>query len=81
MTEEKLQKANELKTKIDRIQKQLEFWKQAKRFNRDAISMYDYKNNSFEVNVCNIDFEVMKTLAISKIEKDLKAVTDEFNNL
>lgn len=80
MTEDKLQKANDLKTKIDRIKKQLDLWKQAKGM-RDSINLCGANGHSVDVFSYNIDFEVMKTLAISKIEKDLKAVTDEFNNL
>lgn len=80
MTEDKLQKANDLKTKIDRIKKQLDLWKQAKGM-RDSINLCGTNGHILDVFSYNIDFEVMKTLAISKIEKDLKAVIDEFNNL
>lgn len=80
MTNEQLQNGIRMAEEIKYLEKQLERWNEAIRFSNSSISLFDSKCR-VEVETKYIDFDVVKALAISKIEKRLKEVKEQFENL
>ena len=69
MTEERLKKANELLERIKEYQKEIASWGMAVRFrNKEGRTGF-------------IDFEVVKTLTLARLKKDLEVLETEFKNL
>lgn len=83
MTNEQLQNGAKLAEKIGALELQLEGWKRATRFTYDNVTLYSKGDNlSFDkIKTSYIDFDVMKTLAIARIEKELNELKTEFENL
>lgn len=80
---EKLQKANDLGKELDRLEKKLQIWKKAERLDSIDISHLNFHGGRNQESVSNefVDFEVLKTLTISAIEKRLQEVKNEFEQL
>lgn len=83
MTNEQLQNGAKLAEKIGALEAQLEGWKRAIRFPYDYVTLYSKGDDrSFDkIKTSYIDFDVMKTLAIARIEKELNELKIEFENL
>lgn len=83
MTNEQLQNGAKLAEKIGALEAQLEGWKRATRFTYENVTLYSKGDNqSFDrIKTSYIDFDVMKTLTIARIEKELNELKTEFENL
>lgn len=80
MTEERLKKSNELSGKIKKYQREIDFWEKAVRFRSDDLALRS-DNIAYEVKTEYIDFEVMKTLTLARLKKELEVLETEFKNL
>lgn len=80
MTEERLKKANELLERIKKYQKEIASWKMAVSFRNKEVSLRS-GDMGYEVRTGFIDFEVVKTLTLARLEKDLEVLETEFKNL
>lgn len=80
MTEERLKKANELLERIKEYQKEIASWKMAVSFRNKEVSLRS-DGTSYEVRTGFIDFEVIKTLTLARLKKDLESLETEFKNL
>lgn len=81
MTNEQLDKGQELSHKIEILEKQLKRWGKAIRITGNEICVTDSDEDKSIVHVNYIDFNVMKTLAIAAIEKELNELKNEFEKL
>lgn len=81
MTDERLAKAITLKKKNEHLEDQLTKWNQAEKFKEDAIEIWCSSIGRTSVDVSFIDFDVMRTLVISKVNKMLEGVKEEYKNL
>lgn len=83
MTNEQLKNGARLAEQIGALEAQLDGWKRATRFTYDNVTLYSKGDNqSFDrIKTSYIDFEVMKTLAIARIEKELSELKTKFENL
>lgn len=83
MTNEQLKNGARLAEQIGALEAQLNGWKRATRFTYDNVTLYSKGDNqSFDrIKTSYIDFEVMKTLAIARIEKELSELKTKFENL
>lgn len=80
MTEERLKKSNELLERIKKYQKEIDSWKMAVRFRNKEVSLRA-DHMGYEVHTKFIDFEVVKTLTLARLKKDLEVLETEFKNL
>lgn len=80
MTEERLKKSNELLKKIKDYKQEIDFWEKADSFRNRKVQLLD-NNDYFEVCTTFIDFEVMKTLTLARLKKELEVLETEFKNL
>lgn len=80
MTEERLKKANELSENIKMYQKEIASWKMAVCFRNKEVSLRS-DDMGYEVRTGFIDFEVVKTLTLARLKKDLEVLEEEFKNL
>lgn len=80
MTEERLKKANELLERIKEYQKEIASWKMAVSFRNKEVSLRS-DDMGYEVRTGFIDFEVVKTLTLARLKKDLEVLEEEFKNL
>ena len=83
MTNEQLKNDAKLAEQIGALEAQLDGWKRATRFTYDNVTLYSKGDNqSFDkIKTSYIDFEVMKTLTIARIEKELSELKTKFENL
>lgn len=83
MTNEQLQNGAKLAEQIGALEAQLEGWKRATRFTYENVTLYSKGDNrSFDkIKTAYIDFEVLKTLTIARIEKELNELKTEFEKL
>lgn len=81
MTNEQLQNGAKLAEQIGALEAQLEGWKRATRFTYDNVTLYSNDGNFDKIKTSYIDFDVMKTLTIARIEKELNKLKTEFENL
>lgn len=81
MTNEQLNKGQELFHKIEILEKQLKRWKKAIRIPGNEICVTDSDGDKSMVYVKYIDFNVMKTLSVAAIEKELIELKNEFAKL
>jgi len=83
MTNEQLKNGAKLAEQIGALEAQLDGWKRATRFTYDNVTLYSKGDNqSFDkIKTSYIDFEVMKTLTIARIEKELSELKTKFENL
>lgn len=80
MTEERLKKANELSENIKMYQKEIASWKMAVCFRNKEVSLRS-DDMGYEVRTGFIDFELVKTLTLARLKKDLEVLEEEFKNL
>ena len=80
MTEEILKKSNELLERIKKYQKEIDYWKMAVRFRNKEVSLRS-DDMGYDVHTEFIDFEVVKTLTLARLKKDLESLETEFKNL
>lgn len=80
MTEERLKKANELSENIKMYQKEIASWKMAVCFRNKEVSLRS-DDMGYEVRTGFIDFELVKTLTLARLKKDLEVLETEFKNL
>lgn len=80
MTEERLKKSNELLKQIKEYQKEIDCWENAVRFRCDEVALRS-NETGYEVKAKYVDFEVMKTLTLSRLKKELEVLKTEFKNL
>lgn len=83
MTNEQLQNGTKLAEQIGALEAQLEGWKRATCFTYQTITLYSKGDDrSFDkMEAKYIDFEVLKTLTIARIEKELNELKTEFEKL
>lgn len=83
MTNEKLEKAIQLKEKIARLEHRLKIWSKSEKVK--SINL-EYLNDNYTMSSENvdenfIDFQVLKTLTVNAITKHLDEVKKEYQNL
>lgn len=84
MTTEQLQNGAKLAEAIAKLEAQLEGWKAAKRFTYQNINLYVPEQGGRHLDKIEtqyIDFEVLKTLTIARIEKELNELKQQFEKL
>lgn len=82
MTNEQLQDGAKLAEQIATLEAQLLGWKTSKRFYYQTISLYSETGKCYDkINPEYVDFEVLKTLTIARIEKELNELKTKFENL
>lgn len=79
MTKEQMDTANSLYNKIGSLQNQKKIWEDAECFN--SICVETKAERQIYVSRSYLDFEVIKTLALARIEKELKEAQAEFDKL
>ena len=80
MTEEILKKSNNLSERIKEYKKEIEIWEIADSFKNRSVQLL-YANSCYEVRTEFINFEVIKTLTLARLKKDLEVLEEEFKNL
>lgn len=80
MNIEQLQKGKDLSEKIKKLNYQLETWKKANAFKYSDLVLIGEGSNQV-IDSKYINFEVMKAIAMYKIESELKELTYLFDNL
>lgn len=83
MTTEQLENGAKLAEQIGALEAQLEGWKRATRFTYAQITLYSKGDDrSFDkMKTAYIDFDVLKTLTIARIEKELNELKQQFESL
>lgn len=83
MTTEQLENGAKLAEQIGALEAQLEGWKRATRFTYERITLYSKGDDrSFDkMKTAYIDFDVLKTLTIARIEKELNELKQQFESL
>jgi len=84
MTTEQLLKGEELKHQINIRKIQLEKWVNSKKFWEKTVRLDTKETNNAiipDVNVNYIDFDVVKAIAVSRLEKELNDLELEFSRL
>lgn len=83
MTTEQLENGAKLAERIGALEAQLEGWKRATRFTYKRIALYSKGDDrSFDqMKTAYIDFDVLKTLTIARIEKELNELKQQFESL
>lgn len=83
MTTEQLQNGKKIAEKIDQLETQLAGWNESDRLFFDTIPLHEKSGNGRQLNLSReyVDFEVLKTLTIARIEKELNELKTEFEKL
>ena len=81
MNLEQLQLGQDLAKEIKEVTAQLNAWKNAVGVVRSLSLDIKGSNYYFEADKRYIDFNVMRSLAICKLEEKLKALQEQFNSL
>lgn len=81
MNLEQLQLGQDLAKEIKEVTAQLNAWKNAVGVVRSLSLDIKGSNYCFEADKRYIDFNVMRSLAICKLEEKLKALQEQFNSL
>lgn len=84
MTTEQLQNGAKLAEAIEKLEAQLAGWKAAKRFTYQNTNLYVPEQGGRQLDKIEtqyIDFEVLKTLTIARIEKELNELKQQFEKL
>lgn len=66
--------------RIKEYQKEIASWEMAVRFRNKEVSLRS-DDTGYEVRTGFIDFEVVKTLTLARLKKDLEVLETEFKNL
>ena len=84
MTEEKIKQGEELLKKLSYLKEQKKKWELAQKFRRlELRTLTDYNATGIvlEVQTEFINFDELKLLVLAKLEKRIKEVQEEFDNL
>lgn len=81
MNLEQLQLGQDLAKEIKEVTAQLNAWRNAVSIARSLSLNIKGSNYYFEADKQYIDFNVMRSLAICKLEEKLKALQEQFNSL
>ena len=80
MNNEQLTAGNDLSQKIAKLKSELNLWERSRKLNKIMSDVEGY-NTYMEIDVSRINFEVLKTLTIDAIKKDLDLLEQQFNKL
>lgn len=87
MTEKQLTEGQNLIDKIKKLEKRIEVWNKSTGIDR-LVLLYPKENYSYQSETCEdynvsnyIDFDVVKTLALSNMNKRLNELKAQFQNL
>lgn len=82
MNKEQLTRANELAERIEKLETQLVGWKYVAGLRTTVLRCSLINSNQLiELSAENIDIQIVRALAINKIETELEALKVEFDNL
>ena len=84
MTEEKIKQGEELLKKLSCLKEQKRRWELAQKFRRlELCTLTDYGATGavLEVQTEFINFDELKLLVLAKLDKRIKEVQEEFDNL
>ena len=84
MTEEKIKQGEELLEKLSYLKEQKKKWELAQKFRRlELRTLTDYGATGaiLEVQTEFINFDDLKLLVLAKLDKRIKEVQEEFDNL
>ena len=84
MTEEKIKQGEELLKKLSYLKEQKKKWELAQKFRRlELRTLTDYNATGIvlEVQTEFINFDELKLLVLAKLDKRIKEVQEEFDNL
>ena len=84
MTEEKVKQGEELLNRLDKLKDQRKRWEDGMRLYKvELASTKEYSNNqsTFKIDSSFINFDEVKLLAITEINKRISEVQEEFDRL
>lgn len=84
MTTEQLQNGTKLAGEIEHLETQLAGWKVAERFTYQCVNLYVPSQGGRQLDKIEtkyVDFEVVKAIAIARIEKELNELKQQFEKL
>lgn len=84
MTEEKIKQGEELLKKLSYLKEQKKKWELAQKFRRlelRTLTEYNATGVVLEVQTEFINFDELKLLVLAKLDKRIKEVQEEFDNL
>ena len=84
MTEEKVKQGEELLQRLDKLKDQRKMWEDGMRLYKvELASTKEYSNNqsTFKIDSSFINFDEVKLLAITEINKRISEVQEEFDRL
>lgn len=80
MNKDQLTQGKALNEKIESIKTQIGYWEKTSRIS--SISLYvDGYNTAQNPNLDYVNFEVLRTLTIDALKKDLALLEEQFNKL
>lgn len=80
MTKEQLIKSNEISKVIEKLEAQKQFWQNSNKFRNSELAIAGTAGWNV-VDTDYIEFEIMKTLTLSAIQKFLDRFNEEFKNI
>ena len=84
MTDEQLKRGRELKSKIDRLKGKIGYWEKATCITEIYIQYpctYPAENRTFTDNGSYVNFEILKTLTLQAMNKELEELEKEYREL
>lgn len=84
MTEEKIKQGEELLKKLEYLKDQKKRWELAKKIRRlELYTLTNYSRDGLVLEVKSefINFDDLKLLVLAKLDKRIKEVQEEFDNL
>lgn len=82
MNKQQLNRANELAERIESLETQLVEWKHVTCLITNVLRCSIINSNQLvELSTKNVDIQVVRALAMNKIETELETLKIEFNNL
>lgn len=80
MTNEILSQATNLRDKIAELTKQKEWWLSAEKLSFVSLRSSNF-NGDVHMNIKYVDFDIVQTLALSKINKEIDQLVSEYTSL
>ena len=84
MTKEKVKQGEELLQRLDKLKDQRKMWEEGMRFCKVELANtkeYSMDQSTFKIDSSFINFDEVKLLAITKINKRISEVQEEFDRL
>lgn len=81
MNLETLHRANDLVAQIERLETQKLGWSRAERFQNQCVTMRTNTNQTVNLYAEHIDLDVLRSITIASIDKQLKPLKDELETL